>query len=109
MTVSVFFTLGIINILCFRKWIFKEINVPKNKLLHYQETVIGDLVYPRQTILDESLGSALWFAAQGTDELMGSPCRVSYFIHKMNDFLDIIFLLLIIIGIFLDFTIRVWC
>ncbi|CAH2104400.1 unnamed protein product [Euphydryas editha] len=59
-----------------RKWNFREVNVPKEKLDKYQSSIIGDLVYPRRTVLDESLGSALWFAALGEDELDVSPCRV---------------------------------
>lgn len=59
-----------------RNWIFKEINIPNDVLLKQQQTTIADLVFPRQTILDESLGSALWFAAQGDDGFMQSPCRV---------------------------------
>ncbi|KAL0849495.1 hypothetical protein ABMA28_013772 [Loxostege sticticalis] len=61
-----------------RKWVFKEINVPKDELSKYQESIIGDLVYPRQTILDESLGSALWFAAKAKDSIMESPCRILF-------------------------------
>ncbi|XP_047544798.1 asparagine synthetase domain-containing protein CG17486 [Vanessa atalanta] len=59
-----------------RMWIFREVNVPKEKLEKYQSLIIGDLVYPRRTILDESLGSALWFAARWDDELDVSPCRI---------------------------------
>ncbi|KAJ2953842.1 hypothetical protein O0L34_g1472 [Tuta absoluta] len=59
-----------------RKWIFKEVNVPKEELESVQKSTIADLVYPRQTILDESLGSALWFAARGQDDNSTSCCRV---------------------------------
>lgn len=38
-----------------------------------QTNIIADLVYPRQTILDESLGTAFWFAARGHQ----SSCRVN--------------------------------
>ncbi|XP_052745911.1 asparagine synthetase domain-containing protein CG17486 isoform X2 [Bicyclus anynana] len=60
-----------------RQWVFREVNIPRDKLEHYQSLVIGDLVYPRHTILDESLGSALWFAAGGgfVDSDV-SPCRI---------------------------------
>ncbi|XP_028155900.1 asparagine synthetase domain-containing protein CG17486 isoform X1 [Ostrinia furnacalis] len=61
-----------------RKWVFKEINVPKDELNTYQETAIADLVYPRQTILDESLGSALWFASKAQDLQSVSPCRILF-------------------------------
>ncbi|KAL4712829.1 hypothetical protein ACJJTC_011899 [Scirpophaga incertulas] len=59
-----------------RKWIFKEVNIPKDVLIEKQGKSIADLVYPRQTILDESLGSALWFAAKGEDICQKSPCRI---------------------------------
>lgn len=55
---------------------FREINVPKEELEECQRTIIADLVHPRQTILDESLGSALWFAAQGHGENSMSSSRV---------------------------------
>lgn len=61
----------------YRKWEFREINVPKEELKELQETTIADLVFPRQTILDESLGSALWFAARGISNNESSLCRVS--------------------------------
>lgn len=66
----------IIDCIFFRKWVFREVNVPKEELEKYQENTIGDLVYPRQTILDESLGTALWFAARGQDGLDTSTSRV---------------------------------
>ncbi|XP_026328036.1 asparagine synthetase domain-containing protein CG17486 [Hyposmocoma kahamanoa] len=59
-----------------RKWVFREINVSKEELEECQRTSIADLVHPRQTILDESLGSALWFAARGHDEHSVSSSRV---------------------------------
>ncbi|KPJ12257.1 Asparagine synthetase domain-containing protein CG17486 [Papilio machaon] len=57
-----------------RKWVFKEVNVPKDVLEDKQKSTIADLVFPRNTILDESLGSALWFAASGYG--CTSSCRV---------------------------------
>uniref|UniRef100_A0A2A4JAE2 Glutamine amidotransferase type-2 domain-containing protein n=1 Tax=Heliothis virescens TaxID=7102 RepID=A0A2A4JAE2_HELVI len=59
-----------------RKWSFKEVDIPKEEVVEFQQSVIGDLVYPRKTILDESLGTALWFAARGQDRLESSTCRV---------------------------------
>ncbi|XP_021185992.3 asparagine synthetase domain-containing protein CG17486 isoform X2 [Helicoverpa armigera] len=59
-----------------RKWVFREVNIPKEEVEKYQENVIGDLIYPRKTILDESLGTALWFAARGQSSLESSSCRV---------------------------------
>lgn len=57
---------------------FKEVNIPKEELEQRQNQVIADLVYPRKTILDESLGTALWFAARARDENAASPCRVIF-------------------------------
>ncbi|CAH0726032.1 unnamed protein product, partial [Brenthis ino] len=59
-----------------RQWVFREVNVSRVKLAEYQSSIIGDLVYPRRTILDESLGSALWFAAQGQSDEDETSCRV---------------------------------
>ncbi|KAJ0182051.1 hypothetical protein K1T71_002773 [Dendrolimus kikuchii] len=59
-----------------RNWVFKEVNVSKHELEEFQSFIIGDLVYPRKTILDESLGSALWFAARGQDDIESSTCRI---------------------------------
>ncbi|CAB3230615.1 unnamed protein product [Arctia plantaginis] len=59
-----------------RQWVLKEVNVPKQELDKHQAETIGDLVYPRQTILDESLGTALWFAARGQDDRSISTSRV---------------------------------
>lgn len=58
---------------------FREINVPKGELEDCQRKWIADLVHPRQTILDESLGSALWFAARGDDTHTISASRVRVF------------------------------
>ncbi|XP_030025056.2 asparagine synthetase domain-containing protein CG17486 isoform X2 [Manduca sexta] len=59
-----------------REWVFREVNVTKEELERCQASTIADLVYPRKTILDESLGSALWFAARGQDNDSISTSRV---------------------------------
>ncbi|CAG9098104.1 unnamed protein product [Plutella xylostella] len=59
-----------------RKWVFREVNITKNEFQELQKSTIADLVHPRQTILDESLGTALWFAARGRDDSGVSPCRI---------------------------------
>ncbi|XP_022128600.2 asparagine synthetase domain-containing protein CG17486 isoform X1 [Pieris rapae] len=60
---------------CSRRWVFHEVNVEKKDLEISQSQTIADLVYPRRTILDESLGTALWYAAWGMGHTV-SPCRV---------------------------------
>lgn len=55
-----------------------EINVTFDELEKKQKEEIADLIFPLQTILDESLGSALWFAANGKTSEYTSTCRVRY-------------------------------
>ncbi|CAK1544179.1 unnamed protein product [Leptosia nina] len=59
-----------------RQWVFREVNVDKKDLELCQSAIIADLVYPRRTILDESLGSALWYAAGAQHSNDVSPCRI---------------------------------
>lgn len=63
-----------------RKWNLVEVNVTRKELESELESRISDLIYPLNTILDESLGAALWFAARGIGTVNGeiyvSPCRV---------------------------------
>ncbi|XP_058459210.1 asparagine synthetase domain-containing protein CG17486 isoform X2 [Malaya genurostris] len=62
-----------------RKWQFVEVNVPRNELENHKHH-ISNLVFPLKSVLDESLGIALWFAARGEGILneakYNSPCRV---------------------------------
>lgn len=48
-----------------RKWNFVEINVTQEELQDMRQKRICHLVYPLDTVLDDSLGCALWFAARG--------------------------------------------
>ncbi|XP_043250088.1 asparagine synthetase domain-containing protein 1 [Colletes gigas] len=65
-----------------RKWNFLEVNVSQIELQKYRSARISNLLYPLCTILDESLGCAVWFAsrARGTlsasNNFYESPCRV---------------------------------
>ncbi|KAH8380717.1 asparagine synthetase domain-containing protein CG17486 [Drosophila serrata] len=71
-----------------RFWNFLEVNVTRDELKTQLSTRIKNLIYPLQTILDESLGCAYWFASNcsnstarvaligsGADELFGGYCR----------------------------------
>lgn len=60
-----------------REWRFLAINVPKEELNEERSKHIADLIYPLKTVLDDSLGCALWFASRGTQGTKMSPCRVS--------------------------------
>ncbi|KAF1742036.1 hypothetical protein MXB_3634 [Myxobolus squamalis] len=48
------------------KWIFVEINVSFDNLNKLREEHIKYIIYPSNTILDDSLGCCLWFASRGT-------------------------------------------
>ncbi|CAG9764990.1 unnamed protein product [Ceutorhynchus assimilis] len=59
-----------------RKWNFIEVNVPEEELDLERSRHIADLIYPLNTILDDSLGCALWFASRGKIADYTSPCRI---------------------------------
>lgn len=48
-----------------RKWNFVEINVAQEELKEKRGERICHLVYPLDTVLDDSIGCAVWFAARG--------------------------------------------
>lgn len=54
------------NISPARKWNFVEINVTQEELKEMREKRICHLVHPLDTVLDDSIGCAVWFAARGT-------------------------------------------
>ncbi|GAB1866976.1 Asparagine synthetase domain-containing protein 1 [Camponotus japonicus] len=60
-----------------RKWNFIQCNITQMELQLYRASRISDLLHPLCTILDESLGCAMWFAsrAKGADELFGGYMR----------------------------------
>ncbi|XP_018301565.1 asparagine synthetase domain-containing protein 1 isoform X3 [Mycetomoellerius zeteki] len=62
-----------------RKWNFIECNITQMELQLYRASRICDLLHPLCTILDESLGCAMWFASRakgiGADELFGGYMR----------------------------------
>ncbi|XP_059199430.1 asparagine synthetase domain-containing protein 1 [Centropristis striata] len=48
-----------------RRWNFVEINVTKEELQKIRQERICHLVHPLETVLDDSIGCAVWFAARG--------------------------------------------
>lgn len=50
---------------CKRKWNFVEIDVTQEELQKMREERICHLVHPLETVLDDSIGCAVWFAARG--------------------------------------------
>ena len=57
--------------------IFFKVNISQEELNVYRKSHISDLVYPLGTILDESLGCALWFASRGIGFLKEIPYESS--------------------------------
>ncbi|XP_042586421.1 asparagine synthetase domain-containing protein 1-like [Cyprinus carpio] len=53
-----------------RQWNFIEINVNQDELKEMRQKRICHLVHPLDTVLDDSLGCAVWFAARGTGVIM---------------------------------------
>lgn len=66
-----------------REWNLVEVNVTREELKDALKRKISDLCYPLNSILDESLGAALWFAASSKGKINAadyeSPCRVNVF------------------------------
>uniref|UniRef100_A0A1A7WPW6 Asparagine synthetase domain-containing protein 1 n=1 Tax=Iconisemion striatum TaxID=60296 RepID=A0A1A7WPW6_9TELE len=48
-----------------RRWNFVEINVTQDELQQMRQERICHLVHPLETVLDDSIGCAVWFAARG--------------------------------------------
>lgn len=49
-----------------RKWNFVEINITQEELREMRVKNICHLVHPLDTVLDDSIGCAVWFAARGS-------------------------------------------
>ncbi|CAK9811679.1 Asparagine synthetase domain-containing protein 1 [Anthophora plagiata] len=70
------------NICPKRKWNFIKVNISQIELQTYRSSRISNLLYPLCTILDESLGCAVWFASRAkgiinsSTDIYESPCRV---------------------------------
>lgn len=82
-----------------RRWNFVEINVTQEELQKMREERICHLVHPLDTVLDDSIGCAVWFAARGTGFITDdsdqrpftSTAKVKYR-HKTSHFLKTILL-----------------
>ncbi|XP_076119408.1 asparagine synthetase domain-containing protein 1 [Alosa pseudoharengus] len=48
-----------------RQWNFVEINITPDELKRMRQERISHLVHPLDTVLDDSIGCAVWFAARG--------------------------------------------
>ncbi|KAM6175143.1 asparagine synthetase domain-containing protein 1 [Erethizon dorsatum] len=61
-----------------RVWNFVEINVSMEELQKLRRTQIRHLVQPLDTVLDDSIGCAVWFASRGTGCLATPDGAKSY-------------------------------
>ncbi|XP_071118217.1 asparagine synthetase domain-containing protein 1-like [Haliotis cracherodii] len=48
-----------------RKWNFVEVNVTQTELQKFRSQHVRHLLYPLTSVLDDSIGCAVWFAARG--------------------------------------------
>ncbi|XP_009888433.1 PREDICTED: asparagine synthetase domain-containing protein 1 [Charadrius vociferus] len=48
-----------------RTWNFVEINITPEELKEMRQQCIKHLIYPLDTVLDDSIGCAIWFASRG--------------------------------------------
>lgn len=85
-----------------RTWNFIEVNVTRAELKEALFEQISHLVYPLETILDESLGAALWFAARGIGHVSEIPyttqCRVGSHFNLILIILNHLHLQVLLIG-----------
>ncbi|XP_006636734.2 asparagine synthetase domain-containing protein 1 [Lepisosteus oculatus] len=61
-----------------RKWNFVEINISKEELQETRQKRITHLLYPLDTVLDDSIGCAVWFASRGTGFAAGGKEQQPY-------------------------------
>lgn len=59
--------------------------MPNEELDKQRSEHIADLIYPLNTILDDSLGCALWFASRAETANYVSPVRVSCSFLYLNN------------------------
>lgn len=73
-----------------RRWNFVEIDVTQEELQRMRRERVCHLVHPLETVLDDSIGCAVWFAARGAGAILeggekkpfSSAARVSCFFFK---------------------------
>ncbi|XP_040819241.1 asparagine synthetase domain-containing protein 1-like isoform X1 [Ochotona curzoniae] len=61
-----------------RMWNFVEINVSLEELQKFRRAQIRHLVHPLDTVLDDSIGCAVWFASRGAGWLVTRESVKSY-------------------------------
>ena len=60
-----------------REWNFVEINVSLDELREHRDSLIKHLLYPHQSVLDDSIGCAIWFASRGRGRLAAASSSSS--------------------------------
>ncbi|XP_077435648.1 asparagine synthetase domain-containing protein 1 [Vanacampus margaritifer] len=61
-----------------RRWNFVEVDVTREELQQARRKRIGHLLHPLDTVLDDSIGCAVWFAARGQGFLARDRDRISF-------------------------------
>uniref|UniRef100_A0A0L8IHH6 Asparagine synthetase [glutamine-hydrolyzing] n=1 Tax=Octopus bimaculoides TaxID=37653 RepID=A0A0L8IHH6_OCTBM len=65
-----------------RKWNFVEINVTKDELQEIRQKCVSHLLYPLCSVLDDSIGCAIWFASRGLGILGNGPNKGKLFYSR---------------------------
>ncbi|GAB1608848.1 asparagine synthetase domain-containing protein 1-like [Argonauta hians] len=65
-----------------RTWNFVEINVTKEELQEFRERRVSHLLYPLCSVLDDSIGCAVWFASRGVGVLGNGPNKGQLFYSR---------------------------
>ncbi|XP_036364101.1 asparagine synthetase domain-containing protein 1 isoform X5 [Octopus sinensis] len=65
-----------------RKWNFIEINVTKDELQEIRQKRVSHLLYPLCSVLDDSIGCAIWFASRGLGILGNGPNKGKLFYSR---------------------------
>ncbi|KAJ2872629.1 hypothetical protein FB639_004323 [Coemansia asiatica] len=60
-----------------RQWRFVQVDVPYNQVIQYRSH-IRQLLVPSDTVMDMSIGMAIWFAARGIGNLVSDTKEIPY-------------------------------
>ncbi|XP_046919823.2 uncharacterized protein LOC124499878 isoform X1 [Dermatophagoides farinae] len=65
-----------------RQWNFVQIDIDHHELELYRKEHIHHLIDPNWTVLDDSIGSAIWFATRGQGILLSNPNEKKHVEYK---------------------------
>lgn len=69
-----------------RRWNFIEVDVTVEELQEMRTRHISHLVSPLNSVLDDSIGCALWFAARGRGHLRASSLKAGIAVDEKTPY-----------------------